>query len=133
MPPYSEYIYHSANLCERIIFYCLPEQKAVRAVVSFLCRHQSQRIYPYRPLPKSFGADAASSGQRTQPGANSIRQRLCRPVTLYPGFQEVLRIYAHVFAESIKSIFRFVHQSRVNVPFVLSGFKRFSYFCRLIH
>lgn len=27
----------------------------------------------------------------------------------------------------------FVHQSRVNVPFVLSGGKRFSYLCRLIH
>ena len=43
------------------------------------------------------------------------------------------RIYARVFAESIKSVFRFVHQSRVNVPFVLSGGKRFSYLCRLIH
>ena len=32
---------------------CL-SQKAVRAVVSFLCRHQSQRIYPYRPLPKKL-------------------------------------------------------------------------------
>lgn len=46
---------------------------------------------------------------------------------------KVQRIYAHVFAESIKSIFRFVHQSRINVPFVLSGFKRFPYFCYLIH
>ena len=55
-------VYHSANLCKRIIFHCLPEQKAVRAVVSFICRNQSQGIYPYCPLPKGFGADAASSG-----------------------------------------------------------------------
>ena len=62
MPPYSN-IYHSANLCERIIFYCLPEQKAVRAVVSFLCRHQSQRIYPYRPLPKALAQMQHQAGK----------------------------------------------------------------------
>lgn len=82
---------------------------------------------------KALAQMQRSSGQRNQSGTNSIRQRLCRPVALYPGVQEVLRIYAHVFAESIKSLFRFVHQSRINVPFVLSGVKRFSYFCYLIH
>ena len=121
-------IYHpqiSVNALSSIA--CLSKKQFERLFHSFVSINPKKNI-PYRPLPKGFGADAASSGQRNQSGTNSIRQRLCRPVALYPGVQETLRIYARVFAESIKSVFRFVHQSRVNVPFVLSGGKRSSTF-----
>ena len=111
---------------------CLSKKQFERLFHSFVGINPKEYTRIVR-FQKALAQMQHQAGKEINQAQNSIRQRLCRSVALYPGVQEILRIYARVFAESIKSIFRFVHQSRINVPFVLSEVKRFSYFCYLIH
>ena len=84
------------------------------------------------PFPKSIGTNAIST-ERNQSSTNSLRKRICRPITSHPGVQKTLRIYSHVLVEDCNSLFGLVYQSHINVPFVLSGNKCFPYFCLIIH